>query len=562
MSSDLEKLRLGIINHGVFFGDDSWKGSHMWDLREMLLLDDYASIAGRLLWAKIKKYQPEVIYGDGYGAAPVMFAIQHAAISDGYQLSLLWVREQRKDRNRKRLVEGPRPRVGARAIFVDDLFSYGTTWSKVHDKLKEENIKINTVALACILDIWRNGGLGGTRRIHAKGHPIERIFRRQDLGLTRIDGKKLVVKKINWRFLTKNLGNPAGVQTRLKSPPKIYKDFVLHCTDQGTLYCLNLHTGNIVWKYEPVVPYHKEIEVINEFQIFEDKLYYASYDGSCRCMDIFTGEVIWQRLTATYQHSTPEIDIANRKLYLNAELIVHEYDPIKNNTRLVNNASDVSCYDIDTGKLIWRTERIVGTGPGSVKLVNDQLFVVSSNNKSLRCYRSSDGSFVWAVPFPSHVKGKCVVYNEKIYAVDELGWFKIIDLNGSVLCTRRVGQKSRHQFLTVYQDLGYIILTAGAFVHCFDEHGQKVWIAQSRDTIDTRGSLQGHYYLTVGQERGYLMVVDVRDGSKIQGDHSNLGQVLAPPSWENNHLAIHTQNKGLFVFETNSIKNYDNQIYY
>lgn len=551
--SDYEKLRLGILNHGIFFGDPSVNAGYIWDLRELLLQDNYALIAGSLLWKKIKKYQPEVLYGDGYGAAPVMFAIQHAALLDGHNLSLLWVREQRKDRNRKRLVEGPRVKVNSRAVFVDDIFSYGTTWSKIHSKLKEENIQIITVALASILDLWRNGGLGGTRRIFSQGYPIETLFRRHDLGLTRIDAKKLVVKKPKWRFITKNLGNPKGVQTRLKCPPKIYRDRVFHCTDQGTLYCLDLETGNIIWNYEPVTPYHKEKEVINEFQIFENKLYYASYDGICRCFNIDTGQIIWQRLTATYQHSTPEIDRNSRRLLLNAELVMKEFDQTTQQIIYKNNKSDISCYDIDTGNLIWRSELISGTGPGSATIIDDFSFIIASNNNSLRCHRLSDGSMLWSVPFPDHIKGKSVIFREKIYAVDESGWLKIINFNGSVLKTVRIGIKSRHQFLTVVDSLGYIIVTAGSHIHCFDEFGTRLWISKSRDTIETRGSLQGFYYLTVGKEKGYIQVNDVRDGSKVLGQHTSLGQVLSPPSWENNVLAVHTQNKGLFIFETNQI---------
>lgn len=549
--TDSEKLRKGILNHGVFFADSNVKGSHIWDLRELLLQDNYAEIAGTLLWKKIKKYQPEVLYGDGYGCAPLMFALQNAARADNYQISVLWAREQRKDRNRKRLIEGPRPKDNARAIYIDDIFSYGSTWSKIHEKLKEENIKIITVALASILDLCRSEG--GTRRIFSHGYPVETLFRRHDLGFTRIDAKKLVVKKNLWRFLSKNLGNPRGIQTRIKCPPTIYQNKVFHCTDQGVLYCLDLDSGNILWRYEPVTPYHKEVEVVNELQIFEDKLYYASYDGSCRCVDINTGSVVWQVLTATFQHATPEIDIKNRRLYINAELSIEEYDPASRSFSVKNNASDVSCYNLDNGSLIWRTEKIQGTGPGSVTMINDQMIVVGSNNNSLRCYRSSDGRFLWAVPFVDHIKGKAISFNEKIYAVDELGWFKIIDFYGNVLKTQRVGQRSRHQFLTVANDLGYILITSGTYIHCFDEHGQRIWISRARDTIETRGSLQGNYYMTVGKEKGYLQVNDVRDGSKIQGQHTHLGNVLAPPSWIDKKLAIHSQNKGLFVFETNDI---------
>ena len=551
MNSDLDRLRQGILNHGLHFGE---AGSYIWDLREFLLKEDYSVLAANLLWKKIKKYQPEVLYGDGYGCAPLMFTIKTLASMDGYNIDVLWLRDKRKDHNRKRLIEGPRPKPHARAVYIDDLFSYGTTWSEVPAKLKEEKINIETVALVCVLDLWRNGGLGGTRRVYARGLPIESLFTRHDLGITRIDAVKFAIKKPLWRLLTKNLGNPRGIQTRLKCPPKIYKDKILHCTDQGDLYCLDLQTGYILWKYQPVVPYHKEKEVINEFQIVEDRLYYASYDGSCRCIDINTGEIIWQRLTATFQHSTPEFDLSNRRLYLNSELTKIKVDKNGKETRL-NESSDVSCYNMDTGDLIWRSKPVNGTGPGSVTLINDYQLVVSSNTKSLRSYDARTGEFLWDVPFLDHIKGKSIVINEKIYAVDESGHFKIIDFNGKVLKSIRVGMKSRHQFLTWVPDLDYIIVTASNIIHAYNEHGDRVWVSRTRDTVETRGSLFGNYYLTVAKEQGYIQVNDVRDGSKVQCFHNSIGTILAPPSWDGKHLAIHSQNRGLYVYETNILDN-------
>jgi len=81
-----------------------------------------------------------------------------------------------------------------------------------------------------------------------------------------------------------------------------------------------------------------------------------------------------------------------------------------------------------------------------------------------------------------------------------------------------------------------------------------MWVSRTRGNLQTGGSLYENYYLTVSKDTGYIQVTDVRDGSKVSNFWLLAGTVLAPPSWDGKYLAIHTQNRGLYVFETDLIK--------
>lgn len=540
MDSDLEKLKSGILNRGLFFGEVP-DGTFIWDLRECLMFEDYGYLASRLLWEKIKKYDPEVLYGPGTGALPLLTHIQAIALSENKKLSILSVRDSRKEHNRKRLVEGPRPRHGARAVYIDDLFNGGTTWNKAPQKLLEENIYLDTKAIAVVVDGQRLGTTtGGVRRAEARGTPVESLFKRGDFGLTRMDGKKHVVKKQCWRLLSRNEGD----QGRLKNPPKIYKDKVFHITDQGILYCLDLETGDINWMFSPILPYHGHAEVINMLQVVEDKLYYTSYDGTCRCFDTITGEMIWQIMTASYQHSSPEIDLVKRRFYLNAELLCTTQQG-----KIANQQSDISCYDLDSGRLIWRSEPVAATGPGAVFIAGDKL-ITSSNNKSLRCHDAATGKLIWTVPFTGDCKGRSAILNGRVFAVAENGDFKIIDIDtAQVIHHSLVGRRSRHQYLTSVPDLGIVLVMAEQNILAIDENGNKKWAVTGRGQLQTAGVLQGYHFLVVSNT-GYAMIIDIRDGSKIASSMLDTGPVHAPPSWQDNKLAVHSLRRGLYLFET------------
>ncbi len=544
MNDEWLRLRQGLLTYGVHFGE---LPPHviLYDCREFLMHKDYGFAAAKLLWKKLKKYNAEVLYGEGYGAAAVLFNLQAAAAADGVFVSTLLVREQRKERNRRRLVEGPRPRANAKAIFVDDIINAGNTCQKLESRLLEDGIKVLTVAYACVFDgVKTHYSPHGTRAIRARGKPVEALFTRHDLGITRVDAKKSLIKNTAWRFLPRQWGN----ENRPKAGPKLYKDRVFYALDSGDVYCLDAGTSEIYWKFSSQRPWHPELDISSELVIFEDRLYYSCYDGITRCLDIFTGDIIWERLLATYQHSTVEIDPDLRFLYLNGEVLEYNHTT----KRASNTSSDISCVNVDTGDLIWRSPPIHATGPGSCKIVDQDTLVVSSNDQHLRCHNRHDGSLLWTVKFLGDIKGKAAVFDNKIYAVCEQGNFQIIERNGQVLKNFRVGVKSRHQFVAVSEQHRCILIVAQHYVHCYNEHGDRLWVTSTRGNLVTSGVVYKDYFLTIS-ETGYVLVVDINTGNKVTSDYTNI-KTNSLPYWDNNKLIIQGLRKGLFVFDTHDIE--------
>ena len=143
------------------------------------------------MWNKIKKYNPEVIYGTGIGAMNVLLATKIAAEIDGHKLNILFVRDRRKETNRLNIIEGSIPKKKVNAVVIEDLINSGETIRKCQRILDSEGVELNTVAIATIVDFWR---FRGSRRFELMGIPVERLFFRHDLGDTRKDPKKQQLK--------------------------------------------------------------------------------------------------------------------------------------------------------------------------------------------------------------------------------------------------------------------------------------------------------------------------------------------------------------------------------
>lgn len=115
------RLRDGILRHAVKLNQRL-----NFDIRLLLTQTEMAHRAGRLLWARIRALEPQVLVAPGFGAMPLAYATAHAAWADGVALNVLMVRDQRKTYHQKRWVEGHRPAPGAQAVVVDDFMGGGS----------------------------------------------------------------------------------------------------------------------------------------------------------------------------------------------------------------------------------------------------------------------------------------------------------------------------------------------------------------------------------------------------------------------------------------------------
>jgi outer membrane protein assembly factor BamB/orotate phosphoribosyltransferase len=528
----LEELRAHILDKGLVFGEyaPGKRVRMMVDTREAMLDGGFLSSAGYYLWQKIKKYNPEVLIGTGYGSINVMLAIQISAEQEGYKLQTLVNREVRKTRNRERLVEGPRPKLGSRAVYVDDLINNGTTIEKTKKALVEEGISVEIVAAAVVFDFWK---FGGSRRLEVLGTPVERLFKRHDFGDTREDSQNpKVTKDIAWRHLAHNQWwNEWG-----KPAPKIAGNRVYFGNDRHQAYCHDLDTGEIIWSYQGPTPSRQKglgaaIEVVDGYA------YISSYDGSLVKIHAETGEIVWKRHLDMFLHSVPYIDLARGQLYIGTE------------GGIQNARGDIVCLDLVTGTRKWThpTKQVV---PAAPNLIFDMV-ICGSNDANVYALDPNTGKSIWVLENLGEVKGRVNYINDTILISNQTGKLFGVSKHGEILWTRNCGTSTHHQYLPVHRELGMVyIINRDGMVLAYNETGNLKWARRLRAEGLWNITLQGNELMTLTVQ-GHLDLIDPATGTK-KASESVGTRVRCPCDFNDKYVAINTVPKGFIVYRRNS----------
>ena len=529
MNNNLETLKRHLLNHGIIFGQHSPSQRSTWmvDVRQALLTGSVLNLTGQLLWHKIKKYNPEVLYGGGYGSLNIMLAIKSQAELDGYALDVIILRDRRKQHNRRRRIEGPDTRTNARAVYVDDLMNWGNNFRSVQREMLGEGRILNTVAVAVVFDFWT---YSGTRRLEVTGTPVVRLFRRHDLGYTREDSHcSPVTESVQWRNFSSNQWPSFGSKTR----PSIIDDKVYFGTDRHEVFCHDLHSGEIIWSWQGPQP-HRTKGLGAGFEFNNEYIYITSYDGSISVLNRHTGHLKWRRHLDMFMHGIPYIDKNRSKIYLGTE------------GGTWKERGDIICLDLITGDTLWRTptQHVI---PCSPNIINN-LVICGSNDHHLYALDPDTGEPHWILTHIGEVKGRVNQIGETLIAATEQGWLYGIDTEfGNIKWKRPCGRSTRHQFLPVHKKLKltYVINEDG-FVIAYNENGDQIWARRLRASGSWNITLHGEELMVITRE-GHISILDVTTGEKIKNNKLN-HKVGCPLDFNDNYIAVNTVSDGFFLY--------------
>jgi outer membrane protein assembly factor BamB len=101
-------------------------------------------------------------------------------------------------------------------------------------------------------------------------------------------------------------------------------------------------------------------------------------------------------------------------------------------------------------------------------VIGDKVFV-TSDEPMLHCIDAKSGTALWEAP---HVKQFAAATAKRVYGVDELGAFVVLDAANGVLLGRMPGDASTHALVNDQTDRVYLVSKSGV-VQCFREVGSK-----------------------------------------------------------------------------------------
>jgi outer membrane protein assembly factor BamB/orotate phosphoribosyltransferase len=491
---DWEMLRKQIITHAINFADGI-----VFDGRRALTIARNAEAAGRLMWQLIKPYTPAVLVGPGFGAAPLLYGTALAALADGVTLTVLMVRDKRKEHNQKKWVEGKRPPQGARAVAIDDFMERGSAVGLVDQALESDGIKLNLRAFAVFFDMWEPLG---SRQIATGRFPVLALFKRHDIGLSRdcYDAKPPLMKgsypdfvpekPVWWRL---GLNDKTGYQ--LKCAPVIAENAVFVADDHCHVWRHDALTGNIDWEYESLEDHLKGI--VQVLQYADKSLVFGCYDGTVTRLDAQTGKVIWRWRQDSSVHATPELDLEKGLLFINTE----QY----NNGAPFGHLQALSWK---TGRLVWKYAHAYWP-PGSPILDRATRTVFATcNDATLIAVDADTGELRWKKKTEGLVRGRPGILKGRVFVATETGRLQAFASGtGEHVWTTRYGRGEFHQFVHTDGDLVYALDGRWHFSAFEASTGAIRWVSRVRSTGNWGPTTFGKYLLVLSRD-GDLAVYD------------------------------------------------------
>lgn len=492
MDPRYEKLRKGLLNFGCKFG---LKGAYTFDNRELFFsADDYLELAAYLLWQKIAKYEPNVLVTAGIGGLPLVSTLKLLAKRPGWQvprdLAVVYVRDQQKDHGLGKTVEGPALLPGSRAVFIDDIINSGSTYKRAVTSCVDAGFQLEFVAIAVVVDFWE---VYGSRQLELRGTPIESLFRRQDLGLTRREPTVTPEAfEVVWHAHGLSTNRKPGM---VRSQATVIGDRVLAGCDAGYLGCWNLESGDLLWKHDMVIDNVKGI--CSQPQVKNGLVYRTGYDGVAACVELETGITLWHRRVGTWVHSTPWLE--HEAVYVGTE----------------EGEDEGACVALDelTGRELWRT-KLDGYVPCSPAVSGDRV-VIGTNSSSLYCLNAKTGLLEWKVQTVGEVKGRPTVKDDTIYIATEHGQVEVRRLSdGETIWSKRGATRYIQAWPLIADDLLFLA-SANGFIQAYERQtGDIKWVARTRGSL-ARSPTFVSTMLVSASSSGQLMVLDSKTGQKL-----------------------------------------------
>jgi outer membrane protein assembly factor BamB/orotate phosphoribosyltransferase len=543
-------MKKSILNQAIELGGDRKGWGYLLDYRKFFLnapTEDTIQAADAV-WELAKPFNPDVIFGKGIGSLPLLVLIKTRAWQkDGINLKTLFIRDQRKQHNGKKLIEGCTPNevAGKTAVFVDDVFNKGNTLNQSLTALLEEDFELNIVGAVVLKDFWV---WAGSRVRNAKGFPVKSVFRRHEFGLTRDERdlpKLLSVPK--WRKHIFHLGEDI---MPFKGLPTINENYLFVGNSDTNRYCFDVDTGDIIWRYDSTKPQPKGDCALA--QVDGDLVYWTTYDGTVRCCNKHTGKLEWITKLDHALHSSPCIDSKNNRIF-----IATEYG--KSSLHYGGyGVGDIVCINSKTGHEIWRFPTDGMIPCTAVYSPKNNLVYCGSNDFHLYCLDADTGALKFKCPTVGEVKGVPVLSeNEDIvlFATIQANLYSVDAVTGELLWHNTYGTDSIFPFPCVY-DTTVVVANKKNIISAWDIYtGERRWLCTTRSPVGYGVTDLGPFLLAVA-ENGQVLGIDKNTGEKITSDYINVNEknleklvIVQPPAFDGKNLVIVTNYNGIFCYE-------------
>ena len=225
---------------------------------------------------------------------------------------------------------------------------------------------------------------------------------------------------LSWSYTTGN---------SFESSPAIVGNYLYIGNLDGGIYCLNVTSGKLIWKYTTGNSIYLSLPAIAGGFV-----YVGSYDDNLYCLNAYNGSLVWKYATGSSIDSSPAvaggcvyIGSEDHNLYcINATSGIMIWKYTTNALIYVSSPAIVGgfvytgsydhyiyCLNATTGSLVWnyQTGSTIDSSPA---VANGYIYVGCYDNK-LYCLNATTGSSVWKYSTGSSIVSSPAVAGKYVY---------------------------------------------------------------------------------------------------------------------------------------------------
>ncbi|MCS7228829.1 MAG: PQQ-binding-like beta-propeller repeat protein [Candidatus Kryptonium sp.] len=181
------------------------------------------------------------------------------------------------------------------------------------------------------------------------------------------------------------------VQKPIRSTPASDGKNVFFACDDGNVYCLDLETGKLLWKFD------SKSSVFAPISVSEGKIFFGTLNGSFYALNSKKGDVEWKFQT-------------NSKIYSGSA--------IKDSMIFFGTASGkLYALNKKTGNMLWnfKAKSVINSSP----LVSDDVVFFGSLDKNIYAVDIKNGKLLWNYETGGRIKSTPVVWKNYLFVVSE-----------------------------------------------------------------------------------------------------------------------------------------------
>jgi len=223
--------------------------------------------------------------------------------------------------------------------------------------------------------------------------------------------------KLKWQYK-----NNDGI-----SPPVIYKQSVIVCSDNGKIMSFQIETGKIDYQIQiDSIPIDAQPIILN------DIMFAGNIDGDFYSIDLIEKKVNWKIKTKGKINAAANYFKNKKNDFL---IIFGSYD------------NNVYCIESKSGKIKWKfeTENYINGTPAVTEKNNFAVFGGCDNY--LRALNINTGSEKYKINLKSYIPASPVISGNIVYSADYSGKLTAVDLSNGKILWQFLPQKNNSGFM-------------------------------------------------------------------------------------------------------------------